>query len=80
MAQRADIAVASDDIGTPLLRIEAAARYVGVSRSTFVADVMPRVAQVRVTPHRVSFRKEDLDSFIAAQVRAPDSAGEEVTH
>jgi excisionase family DNA binding protein len=61
----------SADNDSPLLRIEQAAEYLGVARSTFVASVMPRVPQVRLTPGRVSFRREDLDRFIAAQVREP---------
>lgn len=54
-------------IGSPLLSIEEAARYLHVARSTFVASVIPRIPQVRPTPGRVLFRREDLDAYIDAR-------------
>jgi excisionase family DNA binding protein len=69
---QADImAPVPDSTGSPLLRIEQAAEYLGVARSTFVQEVMPRIPQVRPTKGRVLFLRRDLDAFIEAQTLEP---------
>jgi excisionase family DNA binding protein len=57
-----------DDIGrrmtSPLLTAHEAARYLRMATSTFYANVLPHIPQVRPTPGRVLFHKDDLDEYI----------------
>jgi excisionase family DNA binding protein len=51
------------------MRIEEAARYLRLARSTFYELVVPQIPQARVTPGRVLFRRKDLDEFVESQMQ-----------
>jgi predicted DNA-binding transcriptional regulator AlpA len=62
------------DYGSPLLKIEEAARYIGMSKS-WLKQNSGLIAHVRIGSRAKRWRIEDLDAFIAASVRGSHKAG-----
>ncbi|MGS0647987.1 helix-turn-helix transcriptional regulator [Komagataeibacter melomenusus] len=57
------------------LRLEQAATYVGLSATTFLAQVAPDVPPVRLTVKRKVWLRDDLDRWLDARAGRAPSAG-----
>ena len=62
------------------LRAEQAALYVGLSTSTFLAQVAPAVPPVKLTVRRQVWLREDLDRWLDMRAGRAGSAGQKNTN
>ncbi|CAM2754926.1 hypothetical protein CFR75_06270 [Komagataeibacter xylinus] len=60
------------------LRVEQAALYVGLSVSTFLAQVAPQVPPVKLTVRRQIWLREDLDRWLDVRAGRTGAAREEL--
>jgi excisionase family DNA binding protein len=53
-----------------MLTLDEAAKYLHISRRSFVRHVQPSVAVVRLTPRKVRVTRDELDRWVASRVQA----------